>query len=166
LSCCRLEGVKQLHIILLAISLCCAALFVFLLYRPYIKALRRDTKAVLNMLSQLPAEVDVEGQVKSIVLGIVKPDCGRSMDMGGPPGGPHNTQLQPYGMGPPGMMRAAWGMNNGDPGAGGHRGGWFGRRQSNGGPQGHACPGMNGFYQNEMYNGMGPPPGMQYGGDS
>jgi hypothetical protein len=71
--------VKQLHIILLVISLCCAALFVFLLYRPYIKALRRDTKAVLNMLSQLPAEVDVEGQVKTIVLGITKTDGGKSM---------------------------------------------------------------------------------------
>jgi hypothetical protein len=150
--------VKQLHIILLAISLCALVMFVLALYRPYIKALRRDTKAVVNMLSQLPAEVDVEGQVKSIVLGITKTDGGKSME--GLTPGPHN-QMQPYGMGA-GMtagagMRNGWGIN----GVGPPRsdGGWFGR--SNNGPQMQANdPRIYGY---GMQSGV--TPGMQYGGD-
>lgn len=63
---------KQLHITLLVISLVCMVLFVLMLYRPHIKRMHRDTKAVVNMLSQLPNEVDAEGQLKSVVLGITK----------------------------------------------------------------------------------------------
>lgn len=66
---CRLDGVKQLHIILLAVTLVLGVLFLALLYRPYIKALKRDSRAVVNLLSQLPAEVDVEGIVKTAILG-------------------------------------------------------------------------------------------------
>lgn len=68
----RLESVKQLHIILLAVSLVLFVLFVIALYRPYIHLLRRDTRAVVTMLSSLPAEVDVEGHVRAIVLGATK----------------------------------------------------------------------------------------------
>jgi hypothetical protein len=121
--------VKQLHIILLVITLVALVLFVVVLYRPYIRSLRRDTKACCNMLSQLPAEVDVEGHVKSIVLGITKTDGGKSMEL--LPGA--NMQMQPYGMGGQGMMggmRGGWGMG-GAPAQGG--GGWFGR--GTGGPQ-------------------------------
>jgi hypothetical protein len=76
----RLGAVKQLHIILLVISLACMALFLLLLYRPYAKRLHRDSKAVAGLLSQLPSEVDVEGHVKTVVLGIVKTNDGsRSM---------------------------------------------------------------------------------------
>jgi hypothetical protein len=56
----RLESVKELHIILLVISFVCFVLFVLMLYRPYVKLLHRDTRAIINMLSQLPNEVDVE----------------------------------------------------------------------------------------------------------
>lgn len=66
---CRLESVKQLHIVLLVITLACLILFLLFLYRPYIKLLQRDCKIVAGMLSQLPAEVDVEGHVKTVVLG-------------------------------------------------------------------------------------------------
>ena len=153
----RLDSVKQLHVILLVISLCCMALFVLVLYRPYIVALRRDMKAVVNMLSQLPAEVDIEGQFKSIVLGITKTEAGsRSMELlsGGPP---NNNQLQPYGMGGAGM-RGAWGMG-GNPGMQGNTGSsWFGQRNSNNGPSAQANdPGMYGY---GMHNSMG----MQHGG--
>lgn len=122
-----------------------------LLYRPYIKALRRDTKAVVGMLSQLPAEVDVEGHVKSIVLGIVKSDGSKSME--GLPGAP-SSQLQPYGSGLPGMMggpsmRGGWGTGGGVP-AQGSTGGWFSRRSSNTGQQQFNDPRM---YGNGMYNG-------------
>jgi hypothetical protein len=148
----RLESVKQLHIILLAISLCALVMFVLALYRPYMKQLRRDTRAVCNMLSQLPAEVDVEGQVKTIVLGITKTDGGKSME--GLTPGPHN-QLQPFSMGAGMMggagMRGGWG-GGGLPQSGG---GWFGR--GNNGPQAQANdPRMYGY---GMQSGMG----MQYG---
>jgi hypothetical protein len=69
---CRLGAIKQLHSILLGVSLACMVLFWLLLYRPYIRSLHRDSKAVAGLLSQLPSEVDVEGHVKSVVLGIVK----------------------------------------------------------------------------------------------
>lgn len=71
---------KQLHIILLVISLACMVLFVLFLYRPYIRLLHRDSKVVAGMLSHLPAEVDVEGQVKGVVLGMVKGEGGRSVN--------------------------------------------------------------------------------------
>ena len=147
---------KQLHIILLVISLFALVMFFILLYRPYIKVLRRDTKAVVNMLSQLPAEVDVEGHVKTIVLGIVKTEGARSMP--GLPQGPGTStmQMQQYGMGPPGMMGGA-GMRGGPPQRGmapGAQagGGWFNRR-TNAGPQSQANdPGM---YCYGMHNSMG-----------
>lgn len=63
----------QLHIILLAVSLVCMALFWLLLVRPYVQVLKRNTIVVAGMLSQVPAEVDVEGIVKSIILGISVP---------------------------------------------------------------------------------------------
>jgi hypothetical protein len=69
---CRFSSVVQLHTILLVISLLCMFLFVGLLYRPYARQLHRDAKVVASMLSQLPAEVDVESLVKTIVLCITK----------------------------------------------------------------------------------------------
>lgn len=148
---CRLDAVKQLHIILLVITICCGVLFLMVLYRPYIKALHRDTKAIVSMLSQLPAEVDVEGQVKTIVLGIVKPDGSKSVE--GLPGAPGGYQLQSYGSGMPPMggpgVRGGWG----DSGVAGAQGGWFNRRSSNSnaGPAGH----MNDprMYSYGMYDG-------------
>jgi hypothetical protein len=150
----RLDGVKQLHIILLVITLVSMILFILMLYRPYIKVLRRDTKAVVNMLSQLPAEVDVEGHVKTIVLGIVKTEGGMSMQglLQGP--GTSNMQMQQYGMGPPGMMGGGgmrggppqWGMGPGV--AAPTQGGWFDRGPGNTGPPGP-------MYGYGMHNSMG-----------
>jgi hypothetical protein len=70
MSCCRLDVARQLHIGLLCMCLACIAIFLLALYRPYILLLRRDSKAVAGLLSQLPSEVDVEGHVKSMVLGV------------------------------------------------------------------------------------------------
>ncbi|WIA44587.1 hypothetical protein OEZ86_007310 [Tetradesmus obliquus] len=63
----RLEQVKQLHIILLAASLACMLLYFIALYRPYLAQLRHDDKAIVGLLSQLPAEVDVEGHVRAVL---------------------------------------------------------------------------------------------------
>jgi hypothetical protein len=68
--CCRLNIARSLHIGLLCICLACIAFFLLALYRPYIRSLHRDSKAVAGLLSQLPSEVDVEGHVKSVVLGV------------------------------------------------------------------------------------------------
>lgn len=60
----------MLHIILLALSVTTILLFFIFIYRPYIKLLHRDTRAIAGMLSQLPAEVDVEGHVRAVVRGM------------------------------------------------------------------------------------------------
>ena len=158
---CRLDAVKQLHIILLVISLCCMALFVLVLYRPCIKVLRRDTKAVVNMLSQLPAEVDVEGHVKTIVLGIVKTEGGRSMQSLPPMPGPSGLQVQQHGMGPPAVRMGGGGMRGGPPPWGTAPGaqtggGWFSRRNNAGQAN------DQGMYGYGMHNGMG----MRFDGDA
>ncbi len=89
-----------------------------LLYRPYAARLRRDSRTVAGLLSLLPAEVDVEGHVKTVVLGMSRGGGGASVasHMGGgaasamlggaqPPITPGATmQLQPWGAVPPGMM--------------------------------------------------------------
>jgi hypothetical protein len=48
--------------------------FVMLLLRPYTARLHAESKAIAGMLSQLPAEVDVEGHVKAIVLNLPRRD--------------------------------------------------------------------------------------------
>jgi hypothetical protein len=71
---CRPEQVKQLHIILLAATLACMLLYMVALYRPYLAQLRHDDKAIVGLLSQLPAEVDVEGHVRAVLLGAADKD--------------------------------------------------------------------------------------------
>eukprot|EP00878_Enallax_costatus_P017184 GHUV01018041.1.p1 GENE.GHUV01018041.1~~GHUV01018041.1.p1 ORF type:complete len:200 (+),score=28.89 GHUV01018041.1:172-771(+) len=154
---CRFQAVKQLHMTLLIISLVAAVLFFIVLYRPYIKQLHRDSKAVVGMLSQLPAEVDVEGHVKAIILGVSKPiDVGGQSMLVGPSGGSMMMMMPPgpAGYGPP-------------PGAypPPPQGGRFGSQ-----------PGMGGGGNPNMYqqgapagynngdNRWGPPPGQDYGG--
>lgn len=84
---------------LLIVSLTAALLFFIVLYRPYIKKLHRDSKAVVGMLSQLPAEVDVEGHVKSIILGVTKQaEVGAQSLLVGPSGG--SMMIMPPGPGP------------------------------------------------------------------
>uniref|UniRef100_A0A383VUJ6 PAS domain-containing protein n=1 Tax=Tetradesmus obliquus TaxID=3088 RepID=A0A383VUJ6_TETOB len=120
----RLESVKQLHIILLVISLACMVLFVMALYRPYARRLHRDSKAVAGLLSQLPAEVDVEGHVKTVVLGMTRSNGAASLTAGaGAPGGaPTGMPPGAFGAGAPGAGSAL--MLPPPAGAGGY--GWQG----------------------------------------
>lgn len=147
----------MLHIILLAASLVCMLMFVVLLYRPYIKLLHRDGKAVAGMLSQLPAEVDVEGHVKAVILGSNKAPAtavgqatvgisgsdgyGMNMGMAGsmpgqaggaliPSGGIGMHMGPPPGPGPPGY---GYGYRGGS--AGGSAGGWGSQQGGARGPQ-------------------------------
>ena len=66
----RFEEVKMLHIILLVCTLVLVIFFVTKLFRPYVVKLHSESKSMAGMMSQLPAEVDIEGHVKLHVLGI------------------------------------------------------------------------------------------------
>eukprot|EP00877_Chromochloris_zofingiensis_P013211 jgi/Chrzof1/8143/UNPLg00190.t1 len=75
----RFEEVKQLHVILL-VSFCgLLVCYGVLLFRPYVARLLSESKAIAGMLSQLPAEVDVEGHVKHVLLNIRRDGAGNSM---------------------------------------------------------------------------------------
>jgi hypothetical protein len=76
----RFEAVKQLHIIVLAITLLLGFIYVFKVFRPHVQKLQSESKMIAGMMSSLPAEVDVETIVKTQVLGIRR-DVG-SMRMG------------------------------------------------------------------------------------
>lgn len=78
----KLDEVKQLHIILLLITLLVFGGYVLMLFRPYIARVARDCKHIAGMLSNLPAEVDVEGHIKTVVLNMVKTDTRSSMNKG------------------------------------------------------------------------------------
>ncbi len=103
----------QLHIILLVITIAAALAFVLLLYRPYTQHLRTESKKIAGMLSQLPAEVDVEGHVRTIILGIKRDDASRASMKAGqssaavfaPSGPAHSTAL---------VMRSEAGLRNDD----------------------------------------------------
>ena len=68
----QFNRIKQIHIILLVVSLALVAAFIVLKYRPYVAKLRAESKKVAGLLSQLPAEVDVLAQVKAVMIGIRK----------------------------------------------------------------------------------------------
>lgn len=68
----RFEQVKTMHIILLVCSLMVGIGYIWKLYWPYVSKLRAESKAMAGILSQLPAEVDIEGHIKTHVLGIKK----------------------------------------------------------------------------------------------
>lgn len=68
----KFEEVKNMHIILLVCTLVAGALFVWKVFRPYVVHLHLQSKAAAGMLSQLPAEVDIEGPVRTFVLGWAK----------------------------------------------------------------------------------------------
>ena len=89
----------------MALSIMTIVLFFIFMYRPYIKLLHQDTRALAGMLSQLPAEVDVEGHVKAVVLGSTKPPAAA---MGQATMGPNASQN--FGMG--GMMGSMPGQGN------------------------------------------------------
>lgn len=75
----RFEEVKQLHIILLVVSLVLIFGFVAKVWHPYVRKLHTESKALAGMMSLLPSEVDIESHVKSVVLGITKNSNGNSM---------------------------------------------------------------------------------------
>jgi hypothetical protein len=147
----RFEEVKQLHIILLVCTLVAVLLFVTKVFRPYVARLHAESKAMAGMMSQLPAEVDIESHVKLHVLGIRRDD-GRaaSLRMGsmGEPGGSSMAMMGP-GMDagrrsmpgmllpPPGGAGSMMGGKGGGmlalPGPGGHFGGGAGRGAAPGG---------------------------------
>ena len=110
----QLQVVKSLHTVLLVVTLCILLLFVIFLFRPFVAAHEAETKAIAGMLSHLPAEVNVESQIRTVVLGIVRPEgelsmagggtasmAGMGMNMPGMPGMMMPGMMQPYG---PGMM--------------------------------------------------------------
>jgi hypothetical protein len=76
----RFEEVKQLHIILLVVTLVLVVAFVAKMWAPYVRKLHVESRALAGMMSLLPAEVDIESHVKSLVLGLNK-DRGASNSM-------------------------------------------------------------------------------------
>lgn len=151
----RFEEVKQLHIILLVVSLVCIIGFVVKVFRPYVRKLHTESKALAGMMSLLPAEVDIESHVKTVVLGLSKDRVGNSMrsasmtGLNDQPGG--GGGMQPWGGsggggfgrgpggsgggGPPGMMRLMPAPPSGGGGGagGGAVGSWYGARGGGGG---------------------------------
>lgn len=91
----RFEQVKQLHIILLVVTLVLVLLFVWKMFRPYVQKLHAESKTMAGMMSQLPAEVDIEGHVKTHVLGLRRDDANRgsSLRMGSMDAGAASTAV-------------------------------------------------------------------------
>jgi hypothetical protein len=83
-------------------------LFVMALYWPYARRLHRDSRAVAGLLSQLPAEVDVESHVKTVVLGMTRTNGAASLPAGtaAPGGGPSSMPPGAFGPGAPGAGSA------------------------------------------------------------
>ncbi|KAF8055488.1 tmcC [Scenedesmus sp. PABB004] len=95
----RFEQVKQLHIILLAVTLVLVLGFVVKLFRPFVVKLHAESKAMAGMMSQLPAEVDIEGHIKTHLLGIRRDD---GLSMRAPTDGPSTAVGAGPGAGPGG----------------------------------------------------------------
>ena len=120
-------------------------LFVLLLYCPYGELLHRHSKSVAGLLSQLHAEVDVEGHVKTVVLGIAKGDGAQSLNgnnvmaLFGPgvmPTGANvmgmmNGAMNSIGMGPAAAQAGGIGMAGAGPAGLGANNAWFGGQYGN-----------------------------------
>lgn len=139
----RFEEVKQLHIILLVVSLVLIIGFVWKMFRPYVRKLHTESKALAGMMSLLPAEVDIESHVKTIVLGLSKDRNSNSMRSASMPGGAYmgpgavgQMRLLP---GPGGNGSMPGGVGGSMPGGGG---GWFGARGQGSAAQGGNAAGM------------------------
>jgi len=78
----RFEAVTQLHVAVLVVTVVAVAWQMIGLFRPYIRKLHADSKAIAGLLSLLPPEVDVESIVKIQILGMRKDGGGGSMRMG------------------------------------------------------------------------------------
>jgi len=66
----KFEAVKELHVIMLVITLVAGLLFVFKLFHPYVGSLRIQSKIIAGIMSLLPPEFDIENVVKTQVLGV------------------------------------------------------------------------------------------------
>lgn len=71
----KFEEVKQLHIILLVCTLVLCACFMWKIFRPYVLKLHAESKVLAGIMSQLPADIDIEDHIKQHVLGIRKEVC-------------------------------------------------------------------------------------------
>jgi hypothetical protein len=132
----RFEEVKQLHIILLVCMLVGVLLFVTKVFRPHVARLHAESKAMAGMMSQLPAEVDIESHVKLHVLGIRRDDrgatslrmgsmgnAGGGSMMGGPGMEPGRRSMPGMLLPPPAASRFGSGMGGGVLALTGHGGG-------------------------------------------
>ncbi|KAI8467685.1 MAG: hypothetical protein J3K34DRAFT_523567 [Monoraphidium minutum] len=109
----QFESVTQLHQIMLVVTIFLVLGFMVLLYRPYVRLLHEESKDIAGMLSQLPAEVNVEDTVKTHVLGLPPRGDGRSASMTA--GGSSMMMIGPGG----GMMGFPSGPGGGMMGPGG-----------------------------------------------
>jgi hypothetical protein len=131
---------------------CCPCLRVIVrCCRPYVRKLHAESKALAGMMSLLPAEVDIESHVKTIVLGLSKDRNSNSMRSA-------SMQMEQPGMG--GQRGSGFGGPGGGPmrllpGPGGQPGGggWF--KGQGGGPAGGMMLGGPGGGMMEPY---GAPP--------
>lgn len=69
----RFEQVKQIHTVLLVASTVLIAAYMWLLFRPWNSRMRSESRTIAGLLSQLPAEVDVEGHIKQVSVGGCRP---------------------------------------------------------------------------------------------
>ncbi len=61
------DAVRQLHVILLVVTIFLMLGFTVLLFRPYRKRITDEATKVAGLLSLLPPECDVEGHVKTVM---------------------------------------------------------------------------------------------------
>eukprot|EP00775_Hariotina_reticulata_P001355 gene1355-1696_t len=66
----KFVAVKQLHIIMLVITLVAGLLFVFKLFQPHVRSLRTQSKSIAGIMSLLPPEFEIESVIKTQVLGV------------------------------------------------------------------------------------------------
>jgi hypothetical protein len=66
----KFAAVKELHVIILVITLVASLLFLFKLLKPYVHTLHTQCKIIAGIMSLLPPEFDIESVVKTQVLGM------------------------------------------------------------------------------------------------
>ncbi len=70
----KYQEVKQLHIILLALTLALVGFYVMALLRPLERRVNSDAGRLAGLLANVPPEVDVESTVRNIMHGRVQED--------------------------------------------------------------------------------------------
>lgn len=64
-----LDSTRLMHVLLLVALILFAGAIVVFLFRPFQNRIRQEMFQVADVLSQLPADVDVEGMVLAAVVG-------------------------------------------------------------------------------------------------